>query len=555
MKATQNLALINAIDHVYSQSKGEKLSPKNLSSIRPSLRIVAQYLDVAHEQAFLFSLIVMDSYSGDTVNINDFCRHLDVNNSSIVKLFGSFIKLEQKGLIQAKTNRREADEIMTNKEFIVTPEVVNAIVQHEACPKIKKRRIETLLEAFGEIFSLNEQLDDSTISRAELETQMHDLIDDFQRFKFFHELKTIGLKINDYSILTYLIWKTLSGSTGVDIERILKNLYPAPHGRMAYMQELRNNQSSLVKHKLVELVPSRFLNDLELCVSTKLTSLLEENGIQLEKKKTERSNIIFPGDVGAKMLYYNPSELNQISAVRSIMDEANYASMLERLRSRNLPVSVNILLHGAPGTGKTESVLQLARESGREIMKVEISQTKSMWFGESEKIIKKVFTDYAEYAKGCKKVPVLFFNEADAVLGKRNEFGGASNARQTENTIQNILLEELENFQGIFIATTNLASNLDSAFERRFLFKVEFQQPSNEIRSLIWKDKLPFISEVDAMSLANQFELSGGQIENIVRKCEIDFVLHGENAGVEKLEVFCQDERLSNSQRVGRIGF
>jgi SpoVK/Ycf46/Vps4 family AAA+-type ATPase len=216
---------------------------------------------------------------------------------------------------------------------------------------------------------------------------------------------------------------------------------------------------------------------------------------------------------------------------------------------------MNILLYGAPGTGKTESVFQLARMSGREIMKVEISQTKSMWFGESEKIIKKVFTDYAEYSKSSDKTPILFFNEADAILGNRSELTGSSAARQTENTIQNILLEELENFKGIFFATTNFANNLDKAFERRFLFKVEFNKPSIESRTMIWMNKLSFLNENDAHILAQQFELSGGQIENIVRKSEIDFILNGEEVPLDKLIVFCQEECITGSRNRQSIGF
>src|SRR5690606_29460031 len=99
--------------------------------------------------------------------------------------------------------------------------------------------------------------------------------------------------------------------------------------------------------------------------------------------------------------------------------------------------------------------------------------------------------------------PILFFNEADALISKRKDVG-ISATGETENRIQNILLEELENFRGILIATTNLVNNLDSAFDRRFLFKVEFQQPDLEVRSKIWKQKLPHLSSEDSSLLASQ---------------------------------------------------
>lgn len=174
-----------------------------------------------------------------------------------------------------------------------------------------------------------------------------------------------------------------------------------------------------------------------------------------------------------------------------------------------------------------------------------------MWFGESEKIIKRIFTDYKVFAKECELTPILLFNEADAIISKRREVGNSSIA-QTENAIQNIILEELENFEGILIATTNLASNLDSAFERRFLFKIQFQKPDISIRARIWKSKLPFLPLQDCKLLAEKFDFSGGQIDNVLRKNEIHKIIHGEKITLTKLMAFCSEETLvSNRVKIG----
>jgi len=175
-----------------------------------------------------------------------------------------------------------------------------------------------------------------------------------------------------------------------------------------------------------------------------------------------------------------------------------------------------------------------------------------MWFGESEKVVKKIFTDYKSFMESSEETPILFLNEADAIISKRGAIG-KSNTRQTENAIQNIILEELENFEGILIATTNLADNLDSAFERRFLFKILFNLPSNSIRAEIWKTKLPSLSTEDCEFLAGKFNFSGGQIDNIIRKSEINEIVHGEVVSLENLLVFCSEETLV-SQRAS-IGF
>jgi len=119
--------------------------------------------------------------------------------------------------------------------------------------------------------------------------------------------------------------------------------------------------------------------------------------------------------------------------------------------------------------------------------------------------------------------------------------------------VQNIILEELENFDGILIATTNLANNLDTAFERRFLFKIQFHKPNTTVRAKIWRSKLPFLDISNCKLLADKFDFSGGQIDNILRKHEIYEIIHGEKVDLEKLMVFCSEETIGNNYL--RIGF
>jgi SpoVK/Ycf46/Vps4 family AAA+-type ATPase len=219
-----------------------------------------------------------------------------------------------------------------------------------------------------------------------------------------------------------------------------------------------------------------------------------------------------------------------------------------------MSTGITALLYGAPGTGKTESVYQLAKKYNRPIFKVEISETKSMWFGESQKLVKKIFTDYYTFKKTQKVCPILLFNEADAIIGKRKS-AGSSSVSDTENAIQNVLLEELENFDGILFATSNLVANLDSAFERRFLFKVKFENPSMVNAAKIWRNKLPLLSAKEALQLASQFSYSGGEMENIARKSLMDEIVFGTKPDFERIISFCENEKWSGGINGTRIGF
>lgn len=124
-----------------------------------------------------------------------------------------------------------------------------------------------------------------------------------------------------------------------------------------------------------------------------------------------------------------------------------------------------------------------------------------------------------------------------------------------ENSIQNIILQEMEALDGIMIATTNLTTNLDKAFERRFLYKIQFNRPTVEARAAIWQAMMPSLTENDARTLASQFDLSGGEIENIIRKYTVEVILSGQDfIDLSAIIELCRNERISNSTRV-KIGF
>jgi SpoVK/Ycf46/Vps4 family AAA+-type ATPase len=255
-------------------------------------------------------------------------------------------------------------------------------------------------------------------------------------------------------------------------------------------------------------------------------------------------------------MFYNHRETGEIQKLIYLLQDENYCKIQERLDSKGLRKGFACLFSGGPGTGKTETAYQIARETKRNIMMVDISQTKSMWYGESEKKIKDIFDNYRDLAEDSETAPILLFNEADAVIGRRKEFNSDSRSvDQTENTIQNIILQEMETLSGILIATTNLMQNMDKAFERRFLYKINFDKPGTESRKGIWMTLLEGLPEDKAAELSVRFELSGGQIENVVRKINVDEIINGDNLSMEVLERYCADESQNSFNTVKRMGF
>jgi SpoVK/Ycf46/Vps4 family AAA+-type ATPase len=200
-----------------------------------------------------------------------------------------------------------------------------------------------------------------------------------------------------------------------------------------------------------------------------------------------------------------------------------FQELRDRLINQGMSGGVNILLFGGPGTGKTETVYQLARHTQRMILCADASKIRSKWVGETEKNTRQLFEQYRVLMMEQEHTPILLFNEADAILGKRSN--ADNRIDQMENAMQNILLEELEKFEGIFMATTNLEGQLDNAFDRRFLYKLKFEKPGTDARLKLWQSKFPGLKKSILHALNEEFAFTGAQIENIRKKIAIDQVL------------------------------
>ena len=255
-----------------------------------------------------------------------------------------------------------------------------------------------------------------------------------------------------------------------------------------------------------------------------------------------------------KELFYNEAEKQQVQRLSSLLSPDNLHRVFESMEAKGMHTGFTCLFFGAPGTGKTETALQLARATGRKVLSADIAQILSKWIGESEQNARRLFRDYRKANDENELSPILLLNEADAFLGKRFE-NVRNSTEKMENGLQNIFLEELERFSGILIATTNLTSNLDPAFDRRFLFKIRFDKPSTEVGASIWRSIIPELSEGEALQLATGYDFSGGQIENIARKRNLDAILNGSEPDFATIRHYCDEETIANRPFRRVIGF
>lgn len=189
------------------------------------------------------------------------------------------------------------------------------------------------------------------------------------------------------------------------------------------------------------------------------------------------------------------------------------------IKERRSGIDAKIILYGPPGTGKTMTALSLAKSMKKRVLSFDCSKILSKYVGESEKNVRNIFDTYKELCKKTKSEPLLLLNEADQFLSARSTDSGAS-ADKMHNQMQNIFLEQIERFDGLLIATTNLLETIDPAFSRRFDYKIAFEKPDLKQRIDLWKKLLPenatYEENLDIEKLAS-YPLTGGQIKVVLK--------------------------------------
>lgn len=192
--------------------------------------------------------------------------------------------------------------------------------------------------------------------------------------------------------------------------------------------------------------------------------------------------------------------------------------------SRFLKAGYRALFYGPPGTGKTLAATLLGKKNYMDVYRVDLSMIVSKYIGETEKNLARVF-DLAENRNW-----ILFFDEADALFGKRTSTN-TSNDRHANQEVA-YLLQRIEDFPGTVVLATNLRSNIDEAFSRRFQSVIYFPMPTEELRAELWRKMLPkeWLGEnaKELIDIAAKTELSGGSIANVVRRCALFLVVSKE---------------------------
>jgi hypothetical protein len=507
-------------------------------------------LDITPVQAELFAAILELSVNGNATPEN-LARKIGCTNLHLINHNKEIDVLCKKRYVRNTTGFR-------GQSYKVPPEVINSI-QNDKMPDgedISGLSTTGILRRMNRIFR---NFWREEINREGLESELFDLVSYNPDSVFVKEYERLRINtVPDYErLLFFLMICRLYGfnTTSFGWEEVSKLFEDEPEEDIV-QSGLQTGELQLARLGIIENVNNDGIVDSEhVCFVDGIPEqLLSEVKFQSGNGLSCRG-LIGKDAIQEKSLFFNDSDRGQIETLASLLQKDNFSKVIERLSEKKMRPGFCCLFYGEPGTGKTESVYQIARRTGRDIFLVNVSQIKSKWVGESEKNISALFCEYKNIVKNKELAPILLFNEADAIFGVRKS-GAEDAVDKMENSIQNIILQEMESLRGILIATTNLTQNLDPAFERRFIYKVNFHKPDKEARLRIWTSLMEGIDESDARMLADSFDFSGGQIENISRKATVDFILSGKRPDIDGLRRLCDNEIIS-SRKGGRarIGF
>ena len=543
-KEMKDMNLLEAMEHIVALAKGSELSDEFYNKADEYICFVAEKLQLSKRQCVMLALFV-DKSDNRSILASDIAEFLQCTTIQIIKCMNDVDELVCREYIIKRKDDRQLS-------FRVPIDVIEALRNNEAFV-VKAKTNLSVSELMMELETVFEMRKDKELSYEQTASKIQCLLEHNTHLAFSRKLREYDLNEEDQTLL--VLFCHLFANNDDDEIRFHDIEFLFRKNQWNRIKCMLNAKCHTLQYlQLIEYGNDNGLADRETFRLTRQAKRELLSELNLSSMSQACKGMIKAKDIVAKQLFYEKDTQQQIAELEDLLDEKRYHQIHNRMKEAGFRCGFTCLFYGAPGVGKTETVLQLARKTGRNIIQVNVEQIKSMWVGESEKNIKALFDNYRNQVESQSLAPILLFNEADAVIGMHHK-GVERATDKMENALQNIILQEMERIDGILIATTNLVQNFDKAFERRFLYKVKFTAPSIQTRRHIWQSIMPEISEETASWLASHYNLSGGQIENVARRYAINTILYG--LPTEELPTLCKCSENESKETYGisQIGF
>lgn len=501
-----------------------------------------------------FGWLIQSSF--DHVKLSEMSK-LELLNST-VSLSAAFLKLLEKGslefvLPEIKKYEDHLEYLQDQFFRIDLAQQLNLVKRNfdENSPNINRLKSKlTLLE--------------NRIRDRVLETDSGIMVEDF--------FKSHNLNEQEQMLFLALLKEEYSGGDGsIRDMNTLINLVSSDDYEKIKFRSLLEESSNLVSNGLVDydevLTPFGGINRNFYIPDEILYKISHPTKKKSRTRKAKLENLINEQDTfelisTSKTLedvILNPTTRETLDALLKQVDKKVFNRLKQwGIKDKKKGIEAKIIFYGFAGTGKTLTALALARSLKRQVLSFDCSKILSMYVGESEKNVRNIFDKYYEIKERSKTEPILLLNEADQFLSSRTT-ASVSGSEKMHNQMQNIFLEQIERFDGILIATTNLLESLDKAFSRRFNYKIEFKKPNSDERKLLWEkllpDTLPLEKGFEIEKLID-YELTGGQIEMIIKNTAFKIAIEDNPSfKVQDFKEQIKKELKGNFDSDNKVGF
>lgn len=550
MKRSKNKwTLVTALEEIWKQAKDSRLSEEYFAQVAEACAYVKRKLNISPIQSYIIAMLID---AGKSLFLRDISKYAGCSNIMMMSYKKELDELHERWMISWV--------LMTNNGNLemgygIRPLLIEAIQENKTftAKPISEYTPYDALEQIGKWINI---IDRENSYYHKIVNEIHSFMKNAEHISFIRTINEKKIPKAETVLLLIAMYAMVFGYQDMITQSDYLDVIKGFTGYQLLILKLNEetdilNQLGYIECDCVEGLAEPY--HYRLTKKAKEELLSEFSLLTYKQRSVSLAKLILSENIGVKQLFYNAKEKDQIDRLADLLSQDKFPVVKERMKEANMRPGFACIFYGSPGTGKTESVLQLARLTGRNVLQVDIARFRSKWVGDSEKQVQALFDQYEDLVNENKVCPILLINEADAIISKRTSNVSGS-VDKMENTLQNIILQAMEQLSGIMIATTNLTENMDPAFERRFLFKVKFDKPSDEVKAKIWHSMLPSLPLEDASILAKHYNFSGGQIENIARKQIVEYVLNGEAANVKSLQKFCDEESIvAKTKPVGFI--
>ena len=328
----------------------------------------------------------------------------------------------------------------------------------------------------------------------------------FSEYGICKEIEKLKLPTPEIKIL----FKTINGFLMGQHPVFLNDMQLRAEELIHFSLLLSDENNKLIEQDLIRLQIDQDGVSIRTCITKKTLSLIGnlKPNMELIIPSTTKDTLfeIIKGD-----------NLEMVNLQYTTEIDATFTDFCSLSKNISKNENLSILLYGAPGTGKTEFAKQVAKNVNGTLYQLNFPHIQSKWIGETEKNIRRVFNLYREAWQKSKEPIILLINEADGLMNKRVSVNTSNDA--FANQAQTELLEQLEKFDGILIATTNLLGNIDTAFHRRFLFKTEIHAPDEMSRSNYLKSSVIYpLLNSSQIAMLNSISFTIADLKNMEQK-------------------------------------